>query len=1769
MRAEERAKTQHSVPYFDFTISAAKSVSVLHASLLVSARQARERGAHERATRLEAEARAIADALLDAARAAVTRAEQNLYIRTGYHGGGHGEYRDARGATAALFLQHTSREGDPQLHVHCAVMNLAQRADEADSKWRTLHGAMLYQARLDVAAEADRQLATRLTDLGYHLVLRPDRNGFEIGGVPQPTMDHFSSRRVQQVTPEVERMAGEYRQRYGREPSQRTRWQMAQTATLSTRKAKQHNGGDRSGRPQRTAGAELDEWEASTTEQEIEQLSHVHEQVRDFVPPEADGPAPAELNAEQQAGIIAAAIGAAQQNAAVFTRAAVRYEVHRHTPAMARGVDQAAVVDGLTDAALASGQVLNLGPAPDVADVAQLGVRVSDGRSIFTPPGADRYTTAAHLDLEEHLVAEAAREVSQLVPPREAAAAVAGRGLDPAQAEVARGLLSTRTFVSTLIAPAGAGKSRTMAATAQGWTAVTGGRVIGVTLSTNAARVLAGEGLTSAVNIAQFLGRLEDGGSRGAMRAGPRDIIVIDEASQVGTRDLAAILEVAKAGGARVFLTGDPAQLGAIEAGGMMRLIGADLGHYELAEVRRFGAAWEADASLQLRQGDRAAIAAYDTRGRIRGAPEPEAERSAVSAYLADYLIGRDTILLAGTNEEAAKLAGMARNELVRLGQVPARPVVSLADGNGAAAGDLIRARENTRKLDAAGRALTNRDVLRLEGVTLAAGGKVAMVRRQLADRSWSREFPVPLDYLRRSAELGYAGNVWVSQGRTTDTAHLHVSPTLTRESQYVGMSRGREANTMHVVTGPAQIPGQKPAAQADPAAVVAEIMDRTAGAVTATEVLRDGVAFATSSGRLLALYSASARPEAYRAIDEAVQERLTPGQFQRYLGEKQRPVFQREAYAATLAGASLDEVVDVAAGRDFTGARSVAAVMHGRLDTAGLTVPGRAAPVTWAQRVPEVIRPQAGHLSVELAGAIDSRGRELAAALAERPEPWVLATLGAFPVDGSPRLQEDWLARIGVAAGYREAEGITDPDAVLGAAPGDNPERMAWYASAGRVLEIRDPQDTIRVMPREELQAEVHAYARVHAAAPRDVSGELRAVRLAQDAARVRQAEAEASGDQAAAADAAAWVMRYTAQGDQLEAEHAEATVWEAETAGQRQRAEWAQEELNRPGPETAKPEPEAAADEAGPQEEPAPEPDGEAGPKPAETETGQPEAEPRAETEPAEGGIPDTASDAAGAEQPARAGQPEAAEPGVPETEAVADDDLSEPEPEPEQETAPDAGGTGETQTGAPQSASAGPEAAGDLAETPEPEAEPEVTASEAAMDAAAAEPVGANVSEPGLDAEADLEPLDVTASGPELPEAEPVSLLEQYQQDAANLAALEAKLNAERAAREAEAAAEPEQADPEPETAETEPAPGPMVAQIRQDMATIARLEAELEAQRAAREAAAVEPGEAKPAGAEASLDDADGQAALADTEPEITPAAKPEVTAYMAEIQADSVNLPGLTSENTAPDQTGPESAEVTAEPGPVLEAETEPAGPDEVPKPDLAEVWAAGPEPEPEPVAEAEQDETAEPAQETARTLAEKPPEPEPEAEQVQADVADETEEPDAEPVLAAAEAEPQAPEPEPVSEPELEQPVAEEPEPEPGPEPEPMLADVPLPREEELDARQAEWEAVEATDWDAEPEPGVTAEPEPAPPRPEFEEQIARIDDGAETRREAEADAAAHREAAQRAAVRAPELEAETPEVWMDGPATPAWGGPNAGRDAPGAEAYLDLEAGL
>ena len=88
VRAAERGQDPPQVPYFDLTVSAIKSISVLHASYRVSANQARDHGEDAQATAFDARADKLEDALMDSAREAVSWLDQHAaYTRTGHHSG--------------------------------------------------------------------------------------------------------------------------------------------------------------------------------------------------------------------------------------------------------------------------------------------------------------------------------------------------------------------------------------------------------------------------------------------------------------------------------------------------------------------------------------------------------------------------------------------------------------------------------------------------------------------------------------------------------------------------------------------------------------------------------------------------------------------------------------------------------------------------------------------------------------------------------------------------------------------------------------------------------------------------------------------------------------------------------------------------------------------------------------------------------------------------------------------------------------------------------------------------------------------------------------------------------------------------------------------------------------------------------------------------------------------------------------------------------------------------------------------------------------------------------------------------------------------------------------------------------------------------------------------------------------------------------------------------------------------------------------------------
>ena len=629
---------------------------------------------------------------------------------------------------------------------------------------------------------------------------------------------------------------------------------------------------------------------------------------------------------------------------------------------------------------------------------------------------------------------------------------------------------------------------------------------------------------------------------------------MVDEASQLATTDLAMVQEAARAAGARLILAGDTEQLGAVEAGGMFRLLAQEVPCAELHQVRRFDAAWEAGASVRLRAGDFTAYAAYDRHGRMRGADQDAAMDRAASMWLADHLRGKTVLLLAGPNPEAAELSRRIQAKLIQLGTVH-RPQAALADGNRAGTGDLIRARLNTT-IDADGRDLTNRDTLQITGWH----GPHAQVRRREPGGTWTSPFLVPRDYLAGSAELDYAGNTHVGQGRTVDTAHLLVTGTLSRRSLYVGLTRGRESNTAHIVTGNTAPPGHKPYQQASPESVVKAIMDRDDPDLSATEQIRHAQDWAGGTGHLLHLWSAAVRHSLYPQIDEQIKARLSPSEAWRYEREHARPVFQHKLRAAQLAGHDIGTVIWQITAAPMDRARSISSVLHGRLQQ--LQLPDLGHDVTWAQRTPK----DAPAVAHELAAGLDQRARALGDQLAASPEPWLARQLGVLAPHASPLLREDYTRRAAAAATYREAAGITDPGQAIAPEPHrGNPELDHLRQAAIRALEIRDETEILRRMTPGELEARVLEGDRAVASAPPDVARELRLTAQAEADAWQQAADAEIRHDPAGSAGATALARHLAARRDQLEAANARYETWTADTGSRREAAGKASAELQR----------------------------------------------------------------------------------------------------------------------------------------------------------------------------------------------------------------------------------------------------------------------------------------------------------------------------------------------------------------------------------------------------------------------------------------------------------------------------------------------------------------------------------------------------------------------------------------------------------------------------
>ncbi|WP_181779357.1 MobF family relaxase [Pseudonocardia pini] len=1089
-RAELRTRAQRSarqaVAFYDATFSAPKSVSVLGVAFERAETDARAAGDARAAEAWGTHRRAVEEAVMAGARASVDYlAEVAGYARVGHHGGGAGRWADAHGWVVAQFLQHDSRDRDPQLHVHQAILN---RAPCADGTWRAIDGRAVHDHRGAAGALGERVMEAHLSRaLGVAFAPRPDGKGREIVGISQDVLALFSHRR-RAVTAEASRLIAAFTERFGREPSPLERSRLAQQATLATRSAKRRNGED--------LGARLDRWERESRMAVRGGLAQI---ARDVLDRGQESPG-ADFWSPQD--VVERALATATGRRQSWSRSDLMRAVSDSLPG---DLDVAPerlreLLDRLTAQALDQAVHLSV---TETAENLPAELRLDDGRSAYLRPGGERYTTADHIVAERELRAAAIDRGATALTEEAASAAVArfaasGHRLGVDQAAAVRGVLSSGARLEILAAPAGTGKSFTVGAIAEAWAAA-GHTVIGLAPSQVAADVLADEGLDS-TNIARWL--------RSEADLVPGALVVVDEAGMASTADLAAIRRRVSAADGKVLLLGDPRQLAAVGPGGALADL-ADRGiTYRLAEVRRFSETWEREASLRLREGDETAVADYEKRGRLLdcGARE-QTEAAAARGWLADTLDGRESLLVVGSNESAAHVSAELRSQLVDLGLVEARGVELGRQGTVAGVGDLVQARRNGWELQGLfgnARAPINRQTYRIADV-LDDGGVVVTERD-------GTTLTLPAAYVSRDLTLAYATTVHAAQGRTVDTAHAVVEHGTDPAAIYVALTRGRDRNSAYMVTRSTpddSPPGQTTTVQRRAAAAVlsgcldrdrrdqaalAEFEESQAQSQSmqrCVDRIADGVAMATA-GRLSAQLDRLVEAAALDG-DQRVALAADPA-----LGDVERLL-----RSAELAGHDPADLLGRAVGlQSLDSARSPAQVLSHRLRTvldADLRPRIRSANDLVPDGLPDAWQQTLGRL----ADAADDRRHALGMETAHRAPQWAVEALGAVPEDADDR--RAWEERAGWAAAYRETAGHDDPVDPLGPPPPFGlAERTAMWRAAHQVLDLPTRGTEEAECSDGQLRVRVAAMEREEAWAPAYVADELADARRQAEAHRV-----------------------------------------------------------------------------------------------------------------------------------------------------------------------------------------------------------------------------------------------------------------------------------------------------------------------------------------------------------------------------------------------------------------------------------------------------------------------------------------------------------------------------------------------------------------------------------------------------------------------------------------------------------------------------------------
>lgn len=467
-------------------------------------------------------------------------------------------------------------------------------------------------------------------------------------------------------------------------------------------------------------------------------------------------------NGEKIVNNPAIALHAITHSQATFTRRDLAKFVHRHSD----GLDQ---FDRVLAAVEGSPELVRLG---------------RDRR------GDERFTGRDMLRVEErlHRAADAmAARTQHRVPEKSRECAVASaeaRGLILSREQrTALAHVTDGRDLGIVVGYAGAGKSAMLGVAREAWKE-SGYRVRGIALSGIAAENLeAGSGIPS-----RTIASLEHQWAQGREILGANDVLVIDEAGMIGSRQLERVLGEAERRGAKAVLIGDAEQLQAIEAGAAFRSLSERLSHVEIGDIRRQRETWQREATRHLateRTGE--ALDAYRAHGMVHAADtRDEARKELIESWDKDRqrLPGKSRIILTHTNDEVRALNELARDRLRETGELGDDVSIQVERGRrDFASGDRVMFLKNERGL----------------GIKNGTLGVIEHVNEHAMQVRLDNGRSIAFD-LKDYAHLdhGYAATIHKAQGATVDRVHVLATPGLDRHAAYVALSRHRERVDLH-----------------------------------------------------------------------------------------------------------------------------------------------------------------------------------------------------------------------------------------------------------------------------------------------------------------------------------------------------------------------------------------------------------------------------------------------------------------------------------------------------------------------------------------------------------------------------------------------------------------------------------------------------------------------------------------------------------------------------------------------------------------------------------------------------------------------------------------------------------------------------------------------------------------------------------------------------------------------------------------------------------